>query len=154
MLHDDGQLGAYTILITVGEALRLISKGFIIHGRTKINKLIGRNMNQTAKKLYHHVLFVLLFFAAVIHILIYMIFSVAFTKPIVHPSIQIWFTKSMVLMCCVSYINFVATYAYSVLLILEKKCELIVYSYLSAALLMPFLCYWLAVKHQMQLKGV
>jgi Na+-driven multidrug efflux pump len=37
---------------------------------------------------------------------------------------------------------------------LEKKCELILYSYFSSALLMPFLCYYLAIVQQLQLKGV
>lgn len=100
-----------------------------------------------AKSLYFKVLAVLLCFAAIVHVLMYLVFSVAFTKPLVHPDIQIWFTKSLILMCLVSFINFNATFALSGMLILEKKCELIIYSYLSAALLMPFLCYFLAVKH-------
>ena len=154
MLHDDGQLGAYSILITVGEALRLIAKGFIIYGRTQINKFIGRGLHQTAKSLFFKVLVVLICFSALVHVIMFGVFSVAFTKPLVHPDIQIWFTNSLVLMCIVSFINFNATFALSGMLILEKKCELIIYSYLSAALLMPFLCYWLAVKWKMQLTGV
>jgi MatE len=42
-LHDDAQLGAYTILVTLGEAIRLIAKGFSIYGRTEVNKFIGKD---------------------------------------------------------------------------------------------------------------
>lgn len=154
LLHDNGQLGAYSILVTVGEALRLIAKGFIIYGRTQINKFIGKGLNSIAKSLFFKVLAILMCFSALVHFLMYILFSIAFTKPLVHADIQVWFTKSLVLMCFVSFINFNATFALSGMLILEKKCELIVYSYLSAALLMPFLCYWLAVKQQLQLTGV
>lgn len=86
-LHDDGQLGAYTILFNVGEALRLIAKGFTIYGRTEVNKYIGKGWFKTAKSVYFKIFTILVCLSAIIHVLLLIGFHFLFKRPLVHPDI-------------------------------------------------------------------
>jgi hypothetical protein len=50
--------------------------------------------------------------------------------------------------------GFVAAFAITGMIMLEKKCQLISCLYLTAVILMPIMCYVLAIKFHMQLTGV
>ena len=73
-LHNDAQLGAYTILFTLGDALRLFAKGFTIFGRTELNKYIGRGKFKTAKGIFFKVFMFLGVFAVILHVVLYFVF--------------------------------------------------------------------------------
>ena len=73
----------------MGEALRLIAKGFTIFGRTEVNKYIGKGQFKNAKSIFFNILLILTILAVIIHALLYFLFSYfsSMGVKIVHPDI-------------------------------------------------------------------
>jgi Na+-driven multidrug efflux pump len=51
-LHDEAQIGAYTIMFSLTDMLRDFSNGFSIFGKVETNKLLGKKEYQKSKRLY------------------------------------------------------------------------------------------------------
>jgi Na+-driven multidrug efflux pump len=87
-LHDEAQIGAYTIMISVGEMVRNSSRGFSVYGRTEVSKLLGKKDFKNAKTVYFKMLGFLVLFCVVIHIILIGVSLAAFKRPLFQADVQ------------------------------------------------------------------